>query len=256
MRRLIKLAGGGNIRKYFNQMFKTARQQGMKYFNFNGKKYSTKMNMGEGKKDTAWEKLNDNAYDLDAGINSFIIPTVEQDKQRTGTTGQTSQPEATSAPLRYYNNEFEQASNYANQATNAGESTKTIPGQWQPVLPKADKADFRNNMEYEQGFINPEFRYNSKTDMFYHDLTGNEPESVYRAMGYNNNEIDRKTDAESYEGGKEEEAEDMRNYYEQQDKKNNVHQGDEDGSYAFSYLRAQNEKDGGKIRKKLITKRK
>lgn len=256
MRYLIKLAGGGNTRKYFNQMFKTARQQGMKYFNFNGKKYSTKMNMGEGKKDTAWEKLNDNAYDLDAGINSFMMQTVEQDKQRTGTTGQISQPEATSAPLRYYNNEFEQASNYANQATNAGESTKTIPGQWQLVLPKADKADFRNNMEYEQGFINPEFRYNSKTDMFYHDLTGNEPESVYRAMGYNNNEIDRKTDAESYEGGKEEEAEDMRNYYEQQDKKNNVHQGGEDGSYAFSYLRAQNEKDGGKIRKKLITKRK
>lgn len=50
MKRLIKFAGGGNIRKYFNQMFKVARQKGMKYFNFNGKKYSTKMNMGEGKK--------------------------------------------------------------------------------------------------------------------------------------------------------------------------------------------------------------
>lgn len=48
----------------------------------------------------------------------------------------------------------------------------------------------------------------------------------------------------------------MRNYYEQQDKENGVRQGDEDGGYAFSYLRAQNEKDGGKIRKKLIAKRK
>lgn len=192
MRRLIKLNGGGNIRKHFNQMFKTARQQGMKYFNFNGKKYSTKMNMGEGKKDTVWEKLNDNAYDLDAGINSFMIPTVDQDKQRTGTTGQISQPEATSAPLRYYNNEFEQASNYANQATNAGESTKTIPGEWQPVLPEADRADFETNEEYKQGYINK-----------------------------------------------------------QQD---NTSQNAEDGNYAFSYLRARNEKDGGKLRKKLISK--
>lgn len=194
MKRLIKFTGGGNIRKYFNQMFKVARQKGMKYFNFNGKKYSTKMNMGEGKKDTAWEKLNDNTYDLDAGINSFMLPTVDQDKQRTGTTGYISQPEATSAPLHYYNNEFEQASNYANQATNAGESTKTIPGEWQPVLPKADRADFETDQEYQQGYINQE--------------------------------------------------------------QDNTNQNAEDGNYAFSYLRAQNEKCGGKIRKKLITKRK
>lgn len=256
MRRLIKLNGGGNIRKYFNQMFKTARQQGMKYFNFNGKKYSTKMNMGEGKKDTAWEKLNDNAYDLDAGINSFMIPTVDQDKQRTGTTGQISQPEATSAPLRYYNNEFEQASNYANQATNAGESTKTIPGEWQPVLPKADRADFRGDDEYEQGYIDGQYRYNTKTGRYYYDMSGNEPESVYRANGYKYSSlIDRETDANSYKESRENEAQDMKNYYEEQDKENNVRQGDEDGSYAFSYLRAQNEKDGGKLYKKLIAKR-
>lgn len=256
MRRLIKLAGGGNTRKYFNQMFKTARQKGMKYFNFNGKKYSTKMNMGEGKKDEAWEKLNDNTYDLDAGINSFMIPTAEQDKQRTGTTGQISQPEATPIPLRYYNNEFEQASNYANQATNAGESTKTIPGEWQPVLPQADRADFRNDSEYEQGYIDPAYRYNAKTDRSYYDMTGNEPESVYEAMNYPSDSEARQEDVEWYKNGKEEEAEDMRNYYEQQDKENGVRQGDEDGGYAFSYLRAQNEKDGGKIRKKLIAKRK
>lgn len=256
MKRLIKFAVGGNTRASFNQMFKTARKAGMKYFNFNGKKYSTKYDMGEDK-DTAWEKLNDNTYDLDAGINSFMIPTAEQDKKRTGTTGQISQPEATSTPLRYYNNEFEQASNYANQTTNAGESTKTIPGEWQPVLPEADKADFRDDDEYKQGYIDPQYRYNTKTGKYYYDMTGNEPDSVYRAHGYKDGDVvDRETYADWYKDYKEQEEQDMRNYYEQQDKENGVHQGDEDGGYAFSYLRTQNEKDGGKIRKKLISKRK
>ena len=87
-------------------------------------------------------------------------------------------------------------------------------------------------------------------------MTGNEPYSVYRANGYkNSNLIDRETDANHYKESRENEAQDMKNYYEEQDKENNVRQADEDGSYAFSYLRAQNEKDGGKLYKKLIAKR-
>lgn len=252
MKRLIKFAWGGNTRTSFNQMFKTARKAGMKYFNFNGKKYSTKYDIGENK-DTAWEKLKDNAYDIDTGVNSFMIPTEEEAKRHSpGLELQNTSPKTDENIPRQYNNEFEQATQGELPIT-----TKTIPGEWQPVLPEADRADFRDDDEYKYGYIDPQYRYNTKTGKYYYDMTGNEPDSVYRALGYKDVDLtDRETYADWYKDYKEQEGQDMRNYYEQQDKENGVRQGNEDGSYAFSYLRAQNEKDGGKIHKKLISKRK
>lgn len=184
--------------KSFTDTFNDARKNKLQFFTYNGKLYHSMTNQELNGDNSEWLNFKNNSKELGQSIdskiniNSVMIPTVEQDKQRTGTTGQISQLETASSPLRYYNNEFEQASNYANQATNAGESTKTIAVEWQPVLPEADRADFETNEEYKQGYINK-----------------------------------------------------------QQD---NTSQNAEDGNYAFSYLRARNEKDGGKLRKKLISK--
>lgn len=188
----------GQKTKSFTDAFNDARKNKLQFFTYNGKLYHSMTKQELNGSNSEWSKFKNNSKELGQSIdskiniNSVMMPTIEQDKQRTGTTGQISQLETTSAPLRYYNNEFEQASNYANQATNAGKSTKTIAGEWQPVLPEADRADFETDEEYKQGYINK-----------------------------------------------------------QQD---NTSQNAEDGNYAFSYLRAQNEKDGGKLRKKLISK--
>ena len=186
--------------KSFTDTFNDARKNKLQFFIYNGKLYHSMTKQELNGDNSEWLNFKNNSKELGQSIdskiniNSVMMPTVEQDKQRTGTTGQISQLETASSPLRYYNNEFEQASNYANQATNAGKSTKTIPGEWQPVLPKADRADFETDQEYQQGHINQE--------------------------------------------------------------QDNTNQNAENGNYAFSYLRAQNEKCGGKIRKKFITKRK
>lgn len=184
--------------KSFTDTFNDARKNKLQFFTYNGKLYHSMTNQELNGDNSEWLNFKNNSKELGKpidskiNINSVMMPTVEQDKQRTGTTGQISQLETASSPLRYYNNEFEQASNYANQATNAGESTKTIAVEWQPVLPEADRVDFETDEEYKQGYINK-----------------------------------------------------------QQD---NTSQNAEDGNYAFSYLRAQNQKDGGKLRKKLISK--
>ena len=186
--------------KSFTDAFNDARKNKLQFFAYNGKLYHSMTKQELNGDNSEWLNFKNNSKELDQSIdskiniNSVMMPTVEQDKQRTGTTGQISQLETASSPLRYYNNEFEQASNYTNQATDAGESTKTISGEWYPVLPKADRADFETDQEYQQGYINQE--------------------------------------------------------------QDNTNQNAEDGNYAFSYLRAQNKKCGGKIRKKLITKRK
>ena len=186
--------------KSFTDAFNDARKNKLQFFTYNGKLYHSMTNQELNGDNSEWLNFKNNSKELGQSIdskiniNSVMMPTVEQDKQRTGTTGQISQLETESSPLRYYNNEFEQASSYTNQATNARESTKTIHGEWQPVLPKADRADFETDQEYQQGYINQE--------------------------------------------------------------QDNTNQNAEDGNYAFSYLRAQNEKCGGKIRKKFITKRK
>lgn len=184
--------------KSFTDTFNDARKNKLQFFTYNGKLYHSMAKQELNGDNSEWLNFKNNSKELGQSIdskiniNSVMMPTVEQDKQRTGTTGQISQLETASLPLRYYNNEFEQYSNYANQATNAGESTKTIAVEWQPVLPEADRADFETDEEYKQGYINK-----------------------------------------------------------QQD---NTSQNAEDGNYAFSYLRAQNKKDGGKLRKKLISK--
>lgn len=186
--------------KSFTDAFNDARKNKLQFFTYNGKLYHSMTNQELNGDNSEWLNFKNNSKELGQSIdskiniNSVMMPTVEQDKQRTGTTGQISQLETASSPLRYYNNEFEQASNYANQATNAGESTKTIPGEWQPVLPKADRTDFETDEEYKQGYINK--------------------------------------------------------------RQDNTSQNAEDGNYAFSYLRAQNEKDGGKVLKKFISKQK
>lgn len=186
--------------KSFTDTFNDARKNKLQFFAYNGKLYHSMTKQELNGDNSEWLNFKNNSKELGQSIdskiniNSVMMPTVEQDKQRTGTTGQISQLETESSPLRYYNIEFEKASNYANQATNAGKSTKTIHGEWQPVLPKADRADFETDQEYQQGYIDQE--------------------------------------------------------------QDNTNQNAEDGNYAFSYLRAQNEKCGGKIRKKLIAKRK
>lgn len=215
MKHLIKFAGGGNTRKSFNQMYRTARKAGVKYFNFNGKKYSTKMNVGEGKEDEAWGKMRDNAYDLDTGVNSFMLPTVEQEKERqAGLDFPNTSPKTDENIPRQYNNEFEQETQDEPPVT-----TKTIPGEWQPVLPEADRSDFRGDDEYKQGYIDSEYRYNPKTGKYYYDLSGNEPESVYRIYGpEHGSDAEREQDAIWYKEDKEREAQDMKNYYEKQKK--------------------------------------